>query len=149
MKFYIVRPAVDGSLGEMSEFESNSNKRRLTSFHMVLEDWLGDDLVTTTPGFAITRDLANRLSQSKLTGFVLKEIILSISPEGTDAIRRKNTLIPDLVWIDLIGTPEVDDFFLAPDVPRMVVSEPALSLLRKFNLSGARIEQYPAQLLES
>lgn len=149
MSFYIIRPAVDGSLGEMTEFEPNSNKRRLTSFHLVLEDWFGDDLVTMTPGFAVTRRLANRLSQSELSGFELKEINLSISAEGTEAMRRKNTQIPDLVRMDLTGAPEINDFFLTPGLPRMAASEAALSLLQEFNLSRARIEVYPGQSLGS
>lgn len=143
MGFYTIRPAVDGSLGEMSEFEPGSNKRRLISFHLVLEDWLGDDLVTMTPGFAVTRHLADRLSRSGLSGFELKDMYLSISVEGTEAMRRKGTPIPDLVWIDLVGSPGVDDFSLAPDIPRMVVSDAALSLLQEFDIKRARIEEYP------
>jgi hypothetical protein len=50
MKYYKIEPTVDGSHGEFSEFDPSSNKRRLLSFHLVLDDWFGEDIVTMTPG---------------------------------------------------------------------------------------------------
>lgn len=83
MKYYKIEPTVEGSHGEFSEFDPTSNKRRLLSFHLVLEDWFGEDLVTVTPGFAVTRRLADSLSESGLTGFELRDMYLSISTDGT------------------------------------------------------------------
>lgn len=139
MVFYMIQPAVDGSLGSLAEFEPGFPNRKLLTFHIELEDWQGNDLVNTSPGFAATRRLADSLSRSGLTGFQLKDMYLSVSVEGTDALRRNNSQIPDLVWLDIVGEYGVADFFLNHDVPELIVSERALEFLHGFDLSGADI----------
>ncbi|GAB3566769.1 hypothetical protein GCM10027405_26320 [Arthrobacter alkaliphilus] len=142
MKYYKIEPTVDGSHGEFSEFDPLSNKRRLLRFHLVLEDWFGEDIVTMAPGFAVTRRLANSLSESGLTGFELRDMYLSISTDGTEAMIRKGAQIPDLVWLDLVGEYGQADFFLDRVIPDMIVSERALGLLRQFKLGDANIEDH-------
>ncbi|GAB3566750.1 hypothetical protein GCM10027405_26270 [Arthrobacter alkaliphilus] len=142
MKYYRVEPAVDGSLGEMAEFVRGSENRMLVTFHMVLHDWLGDDLVTTTPGFAVTRALADRLQKSGLTGFDLKDMHLSISPQGTELMRFGDAEVPDLVWLDPVGRFGEGDFFMDRDVPDLIVSEKALRVLQEFDLKRARVGEF-------
>ncbi|GAB3564842.1 hypothetical protein GCM10027405_21410 [Arthrobacter alkaliphilus] len=143
MKFYSIEPAVDGSSGELTEYEPGHEGRRLESFHMVLDAWLGDDLVTRTPGFAVSRNLANRLAGSGLSGFELRDMYVSISVEGTESLRRNNTPIPDLVWLYLTGEPGVSDFAEDRDL-LLVISEAALTVLHEFDIKRAAIEQYGA-----
>jgi hypothetical protein len=142
MKYYKVEPAVDGSLGELTEFVPGFENWKLETFHMILQDWLGDDLVTTTPGFAVTRVLAERLEKSGLTGFELKDMYLSISPQGTELMRSGDVQIPDLVWLDAVGKFEAGDFFLDRHVPDLIVSERALRVLQEFDIKRARIEEF-------
>jgi hypothetical protein len=143
MKFYSIEPAVDGSRGELTEFEPGLEGRRLESFHMVLDAWLGDDLVTHTPGFAVTRKLANRLAGTGLSGFELLDMYVSISVAGTESLRRNNTPIPDLVWLYLTGEPGVPDFAQDRDL-LLVVSEAALTVLHEFDIKRTAIEPYCA-----
>lgn len=143
MKCYSIEPAVDGSRGELTEYEPGFEGRRLESFHMVLDAWLGDDLVTCTPGFAVTRKLADRLACSGLNGFELRDMYVSISVEGTESLRRNKTPIPDLVWLYLTGVPGVSDFAQDGDL-LLVISEAALTVLREFDIKRAAIKPYGA-----
>lgn len=126
----------------MTEYVEGSDNRKLETLHMVLEDWSGNDIVTTTPGFAVTRRLADSLSNSGLTGFELKDMYLSISENGTRAMREKNVEIPELVWLDIKGTFAQDDFFFEPGRARLIISERALVFLQEFDLTDARIEEF-------
>lgn len=145
MKYYLVRPIVDVSQGEKTEYAPGSDHRKLASLHMVLEDWSGNDVVTTTPGFAVTRRLADHLAQSDLSGFELKDMHLSVSENGSRAMREKNALIPELVWLDITGAYTNDDFFFEPGRARLIVSDRALDQLQEFELSDARIEEFQIQ----
>jgi hypothetical protein len=145
MTHYKVGPIVDASQGDMTEFVPGFENQKLETFHMVLEDWNSNDIVTTSPGFAVTRPLADRLAQSDLSGFELKDMYLSISENGTRAMREKGALIPELIWLDVDGADGEADFFLTKTYPPLVVSERALALLQEFNLANADIEDYAVQ----
>lgn len=145
MKYYRIGPIVDASQGDMTEYVPGFENRILETFHMVLEDWNSNDIVTTSPGFAVTRQLADSLAKGELSGFKLKDMHLSISENGARAIRAKGVPIPELIWLDIEGTDEQTDFFLTATYPPLVVSERALAVLREFNLANADIEEYTIQ----
>lgn len=143
MKYFSIEPAVDGSRGELTEYEPGYEDRRLESFHMDLDAWLGDDLVTCTPGFAVTRNLASRLAGSGLSGFELRDMYVSVSVEGTESLRRNNTPIPELIWLYPTGEPGTSDFAQDSDL-LLIVSESALTVLHEFDIKRAAIEPYGA-----
>lgn len=133
-------PAVDGSLGDRSEFVDGANFQKLSTFHMVLEDWLGDDLVTVHPAFAVTEQLANALMASALTGFVIREMEVTPSDQW-EILNPGEVAVPKLKWLDIVGAiPE--DFFMDNATASLVVSARGLALLREFNLSRCDIRTY-------
>lgn len=70
---------------------------------------------------------------------------LSVSENGSKAMREKNALIPELVWLDITGAYTNDDFFFEPGRARLIVSDRALDQLQEFELSDARIEEFQIQ----
>jgi hypothetical protein len=140
MTYYMLAPAVDGGFGEFTEYDPET--RTLSSFHLELEDWQGDDLVTSTPGFAVTRRLADRLRTSGLSGFALKDLYVSISVEGTKVFDVLDLKVPDLVWLDITGAFGQDDFFLAMDTADLIVDQAAMDLLEEFTLDNCDIDAY-------
>jgi hypothetical protein len=84
MQYFSIEPAVDGSRGELTEYEPGYEGRRLVNFLLDLDAGLGDELVVRTPGVAVTRKLASGLAGSGLSGFELRDMYVGISVEGPE-----------------------------------------------------------------
>lgn len=86
----------------------------------------------TFPCFLVVRSVANELRGSALSGFRLAEAIVSEASEFQDI--NPGGVLPDLVWLEIDGTPGLDDFAIT-EKGQLIVSERALELLRANTLN--------------
>ena len=136
MTYYKIKPDVAGGLAGNTIVNNTQYPPVVSNLHYEFDDWFGDDLLTSFPCFIISENLYYELSKSNLTGFEIDNCLISISgifedlhPEGLD--------LPKFYWLKVGENPD-NDFWLF-EHKRLCVSENALNLLKKFNLSHAEI----------
>jgi hypothetical protein len=95
-------------------------------------DWLGDCIITSFPCFLILRSTARRIEELNFSGFRVAEAIVSEADEYRDI--NPDGVLPDLVWLQVDGTPGEDDFGLAGRAS-LVVSERVLAVLEADGLT--------------
>jgi hypothetical protein len=138
--YYRLSPEVAGGLGEHTVMDRSQIPPVVTHLHYVFDGWLGDELIESYPCFVVTRSLADKIGASRLQGAILAKAEISTSREfdGLNAGR----VLPEFLWLKVIGTLGESDFALERDA-RLVVSATALSLLRQGQLDHCLVEVWP------
>jgi hypothetical protein len=141
MKYYRLEPEVAGGIGDRTVLDRSGPRLKATSLHYEFDDWLGDDLLASSPVFVATRRLADDIKLKSLTGVSLSnmETSRSITFETLNPGRQ----LPEFVWLKIDGKPGRDDFGIAGD-GKLIVSAKALAVLRAFNLNHCDVAPYPA-----
>ena len=111
----------------------------IKSLEYRLEGWLGDELLESFPCFIVTEALAERIRDSKLSGFSLARVTVATSPEFEEIYTKSS--LPDFFWLKIEGQAEVDDFGLTPDF-RLLASQRAMDTLSEAQINHADIEEY-------
>lgn len=129
MEFFVVEPEVAGSLGPRTIFDRSFAKPRVARLHHVFDGWLGDELIECTPAFLMTERLTARLVEFRFRGTKCR----SCEVETSDQFRELHsaTQLPRFLWVQVVGQPLVDDFFLLED-ERLGVSGRAWDVVRGF-----------------
>jgi hypothetical protein len=137
MKKYSLNFDVPGEIGEKTVLDYSFAPPKVISLHFVIKGWLGDDLVESFPNvFLVSEKLKNNLLESNLSGFEINFCEIEIDEQTY--IFQPNLILPNLFWLKINGSSENDDFLISSDFC-LTVSENALNLLKKFNLSHAEI----------
>jgi hypothetical protein len=136
-KFYVIEPEVAGQIGERSVIDTSVHPPRVNVLEYEFYGWLGDRLLETFPCFIVTIDVAQNLQNSKLTGFVLDTVIITVSYAFEELY--PDAVLPKFAWLKPEGEPKFDDVAILTD-GRLVLSEEALSLIGRQNLKNATIE---------
>lgn len=113
----------------------------VTELHLLLDDWLGDDLLEVYPCHIVTERLAEKLRASQLTGFSIDPMFVTRSEEFLSLPEPPS--VPPLYWLRVYGT-MVDDFAVVANPHALSLSSRALSLIRVFTLNNAEIIQAQA-----
>lgn len=79
MKYYWMRPEVAGGLGPRNDYNVSRTPSLIGTLHFEFVDWAGDDIVTTSGFWLVTRNLAAALKVSSLTGWQLDDVRLTFS----------------------------------------------------------------------
>jgi hypothetical protein len=128
---------VPGEIGNKTVLDYSFTPPKVISLHFVIQGWLGDDLVESFPNiFLVSEKLKNSLLESNLSGFKIDFCDIEIGEQSY--IFQPDLILPNLFWLKINGSNENDDFLISPDFC-LTVSENALNLLQKFNLSHAEI----------
>lgn len=130
MTSYQLAPEVAGGLGPATVFDQSAVPWRITRLEYRFDDWLGDDLVTSTPAVLATVRVRDAIRDAGLTGVQFAPVTVTRS-ELFDDLGGGD--LPEWVWLLPVGRTDVDDFWSA-DRRDLVVSERALVLLQRFNL---------------
>lgn len=142
MAYYMVKPEVAGRLGEGAVLDHSTHPPRVERLEYEIVGWTGDDLMTGFPSYVITEHLAGKLHGAGLSGFDLRDVRITFSPEGEDALRVMGfSDFPAVKWFYVTGQAEREDFGLTPR-GRLIVSGNGLTGLRQGRLDQARIEEY-------
>ena len=142
MEYVVVKPEVAGGLGEHTVREPTPNGTVIHKLHYVFEGWLGDELLTTSPCFIVSEQLAEAIRRSNLTGVKFAEVEISVSSRFREA--HPVIDLPRFVWLRPTGTSGGDDFGLSEEL-RLVVSHRALVVLQTRPLSHADITVIPPE----
>ena len=138
MTWFFVEPEVAGGWGPNTlATKAVGRQTHVTRLHYEFDGWLGDQLLETTPCFIATDTLAQALRDANLTGFQLGEVEISRSQQFLDL--HGDRVLPRFVWLKVDPRPFADDFGVTNDL-RLVVSQPALNLLKDFGVAHASIE---------
>lgn len=142
MTYFLLGPEVAGGWGPHIQVDRRSHPPVVTRLHYEFQGWLGDDLLTTFPVFVVTRRLAVALQESRLSGFQLADMELSVGDTWEQLYGTR--AVPQCRWLKVTGTGGAEDFGLT-ELAHLVVSENALQLLRRFSLQHCEV--FPWRIL--
>ena len=150
-KLFLLEPEVAGGLGEKTVITNRNELRsgiakipNVVSLEYVFDDWLGDDLIESTPCFIVTEDLALKIKSSDLTGYSFEEVLISKS-DLFRQIHKDDLSLPNFFWLKILGKVKLGENwkvvewsgqdFCFDEKGRLIVTEKCLSTLRqcKFN----------------
>ncbi len=140
MRYYVLGPEVPGGLGERSVLINRPGTYPLVErLHFEFgPGTLGNDLMETYPVFMVTRALADALRATTLTGFALSTDLEVSVDENVEEL-EPDWPVPVIEWLRVSGLAGSDDFGL-DETARLVVSEDALSALRRFKIDGCQVD---------
>jgi hypothetical protein len=142
MAYYSLRPDVPGEHGDNSVLDASVHPPRVSRLHLQIEGWFGDDLIKVFPCHVITDRLAEALKQSGLRAFELKDVEITTAPEAVELLGQLGIPeFPGFTWLDVTGVAGRDDIGVN-SVGRMVVSDRALAVLRRFRLDRCDVEEF-------
>ena len=137
--FYKLEPEVPGGWGKDTIFDSSTTPRTIHELHYEFDDWLGDDIVESTPAFIVTAGLGKSIEESGMTGATLGPVKITRSSQFLELCPGRT--LPQFKWLRLYGEPGVDDLALSSDL-FLVVSDHALSILKSHNLNFCEISEW-------
>ncbi|MBM7770602.1 hypothetical protein JOD54_000806 [Actinokineospora baliensis] len=138
--FYLLDPEVAGELGPHSVVDRSVRPAVASKVEYAFSEWVGDELITATPAFLVTGDLADTLLRSNLTGFEIREATITLSEEGEEMIGDLSSL-PPFKWLAITGVGGQEDFGLVYPT-RLVVSSAAMDLLNTRQLPRCDVAPY-------
>ena len=139
MKYYFFEPEVAGELGQNTVIDSTVYPPTVHRLHYEFSGWLGDALVESFPCIISTEDAAEALRKSSVSGVSYSDVEISKSSEFREMYPDRD--LPKFVWLKISGEAGGDDFGMADD-HRLVISETALDVLRKFGVGNAIVEEF-------
>ncbi len=147
--YWTVRPEVPGNWVVKSEFTKTSDGWDIHSLHFEFDGYLGSDIATSSPVFIVTERLKDAIIDAKLTGATFRATYVTKSDEYStiESLGLLPATLPTFCWLHITGRAGATDFGLLPSSPRLVVSDAALAILRRFSLNGCDIEPCDTTLL--
>jgi hypothetical protein len=139
MRYFKIEPEVAGGLGRNTDLDTSTHPPIVHKLNYEFAGWLGDALVVSFPCFVATVDLCEAIKRADLTGVRFAPVEITTSSEFR-ALHPKVKL-PDFRWMQVYGRAGADDFGLLNKI-RLVASQRALELLRRFGLAHADIGDY-------
>lgn len=141
--YYYIWPEVPGTGPP-----SYTDESEIDVLQFEFDGWLGDDLLNSTEWYLASDGLADRLTSSELTGYEIADAAVTKS-DKFERIHPDREL-PEFHWFKVHGEPGADDFGIgdvyADDVDGpvelLVISEPALEVLKEGTLNHAEIGSY-------
>ncbi len=144
--YYLVKPEVAGEMGEGTVLDHSTHPPRVDRLEYEIGGWLGSDLMTTFPCFIVTETLAEKLTASGLGSFELRDVEITISPEGETALQVMGfSEFPKCKWFYVTGTAGHDDFGVTQKA-RLIVSDRGLEVVRQGRIEYVAIEEYNPEI---
>jgi hypothetical protein len=138
MNYFLLEPEVAGELGDDTVMDASVHPPVVSRLQYVIQDWLGDELLESTPCFVVTEHLAGLIEAAGLSGhrFADADVVLG---EDAEELAGESIDLPKWRWLQLTGRAEADDFGASAN-GSLVVSERALDVLRQGALGNCDIE---------
>jgi len=136
LNFYALNPEVAGELGNNTVLDVTVHPPLVSKLHYELGAWLGDDLIQSFPCFLATARLSKDIECASLGGVSFAPVQIGLS--ATFKALHPCETIPDFVWLKVFGQAGKDDFGLERN-GRLVVSEPALNVIKNLTLNHCKI----------
>lgn len=132
-----LKPDAPGQLGSKTVLDNTVHPPRIDNFQFIFDDWFGDDLIECFPCFLITERLVNKLQETSLKGYVVKDVEIEFSPLFYDL--NGNKKVPAFKWLYINGLPG-DDFFIDEEKCLMVSANAYELIKREGNISNCEVE---------
>lgn len=133
MKYYYIRPEVPGGVGVNTTYDKSTIPWTLMHFHLIMEGWLGGDILKVSNAFMVTEGLEAELVSSELSGIKSFEMV-EIDSSDTFKKLYPNRKLPKLKRMVIDGELGEDDFVIK-DHMKLLVSERVMETLNNFDLS--------------
>jgi hypothetical protein len=141
MRYFYVEPEVAGGLGD-TILDTSVHPPLIGRLHYRFDGWLGDVLLESFPSFIVTENAKNKLVEGGATGVRFDRVEVTTSDLFEEIYPGRK--LPKFAWLQVIGQPGKDDFGVAAD-HRLVMSERALDMLKRLQLSHALIEPFAGE----
>lgn len=109
-KYQIIEPEVIVGLGTNTIFD-NTPKRDVEKLHILLEDWLGDDLMLISNCYVVTERLKIALLQKSFRGYIFDEIEVT-KDEYFDNNYQLEKPLPNFFWMKITGRKGESDCYI-------------------------------------
>lgn len=141
--FYRLRPDVPGGLGENTVLDSTVHPPRVEgTLHFEIDNWFGDELISSYPCYLVSEKLSAALEGSGLGRFEIRDVEITYGEAAYERLYRHGLdEFAQFRWLFVSGTAGQDDIGLTPR-GRLVVSDAALEIFRQGNLNGCEIDEY-------
>lgn len=156
-KLFLLEPEVAGGLGEQTVITNfdvlkrgNTKIPNITKLEYIFDDWLGDDLIESTPCFIVTEDLASKIKSSDLTGYSFEDVLISKS-DLFRQIHKDDIALPNFFWLKLQGSTKLDENwkvkewsgqdFCSDERGRLIVTEKCLKTLKQSKINNCNITE--------
>lgn len=136
MKYYLINPEVPCSWGKNIQVDRSTHPPVVNKLHIEFEGWLGDDLITTFPIYAVSEKLKSDIETNNLSGIHFNELEVSFS-ETFKEVYGENRNVPLFLWAKIDGG--IGEDFHLQNGYNLIVSEKALNVLKNNNLNNAEI----------
>jgi len=122
---------------------------KVEALEYVFDDWLGDDLLESTPCFVVTERLATLIETSNLAGYSLADMLVSKS-DLFRQIHNEDLELPKFLWLKVLGHAEMVDMevrhwsgddFCSGLKGELIVTERCLHVLQRANLKNCTVSQ--------
>jgi hypothetical protein len=130
--FYRIEPEVAGGLGDRTVFCATDGPHQVKHLHYVFDDWLGDSIVTSTPCFLCTQQLADEIVKHGLTGVYVCDAEIEVSPLFIEL--NPNAYLPKFLQLVPSNHPGQKDFGIDDNL-HLIVSSKALDVIRSCGFS--------------
>lgn len=127
MQYYELETEVAGGFGDKSVLDTSVHPPVVDRLHILVEGWLGDHLLETSPCFIVTRQLGKDLERNRLSGYDLDHVEIEISDQFIEIYGDRE--LPAFYWLKVSGEAGVSDFGIS-DQLKLIVSGQALDVMR-------------------
>lgn len=136
--YKLIEPEVAGGLGEKTELDNSVFPPLVKKLNYEFDGWLGDDILESFPCYIMTERLKKTIESENLSGITFDDVLISKSETFLDLYPDKE--LSAFFWAKINGEDYQDDFFIT-EQNGLAISEKAYSLLQKFNIDQADIEE--------
>jgi hypothetical protein len=134
---YTLSPDVPGEMGTNTITDHRFTPFKVYHLQFVFDSY-PDDIFTSFPAYVVSEDLFNKIIDSGFTGIDNARLITYLEREDYLSEERVNQ---NYFMVD-IATDITNDFYFDNNIKKLIVSERALTLLKKFRIRFADIENY-------
>lgn len=144
MKFYRIHPEVPGGIGKKTIYDKDKTPWELIRLHVIMEGWLGGDIMKISNCYLVTKQLKEDLEQFELTGIAGFEEI-EIDYSNTFKKLYPNRTLPKIYRISVSGIAGYDDFGMI-DYYKIAVSEKALAIIKNWDVSDMEVYDFEGKI---
>lgn len=151
MKRYLLNPELPGGFGDeviLSHEKEKNGHFKVDFLHLVLDGWLGDDILECTPCFVITEALEKEMKKNEITGYKIAPLQVDISDTFHEL--QPETNIPHFLRMIPVGDvitngikcEIIDDYDICWNQQnQLVISEKMYSILKKHSITYCDVEE--------
>lgn len=142
MKFFLLRPEVPGRVGADTELDTSIHPPEVTGevAYLELDDWLGSSVIKCFPCFFATKELAEKIRASDLSGCMFRPSIVRKLPTFND-LYPAGRYLPEFEELVLTGEAGKHDFGRSSE-NKLVVSERTLEIIKDLGPNQCDIEDF-------